>query len=83
LRTTHIDFGSAAVQADFLAAVLGNSAFVGRHPSRLRFEVLLDIELNHSCHNSPPLCGFLTSSFVPGRLTLALKSNVRAKPIDL
>src|SRR5436309_16037492 len=70
LRTTHIVLGFAAVQADFLAAMVGKldylSASIRRHPSRHRFEILWEIELNHSCYNSPPLCDFLTRSFVPG-----------------
>jgi len=67
LRTTRLVLGSAAAQADFLTSVLELdylSALIGRHPSRCRFEVLRDIELKHFCHNSPPFCRFLTSSFV-------------------
>jgi hypothetical protein len=55
---------------------------IGRHPSRRRFEVVRDIELNHFCRNPPPLCRFLTSSFVSVAHAFA-EGNARAKHIDL
>jgi hypothetical protein len=86
LRTAHLVICFTAVQADFVTGVLGEldyfSALIGRRPSRRRFEVLRDIELNRFRHNPPPLCRFLTYSFVSVAHAFA-KGNARAKHIDL